>query len=672
MIACGVWSLMLVNVSSWFDKLSELFMAVGRSAPRYQAMAILYPRSKKLQSHLSEYFLVVVRICHDLLKLTRKSMFAQLVSFMTESDMSSYLADFDLWANAIKEEVNLLMAQQLQEQSRRLIPLHESESHRKKLENRLRILDSCSTYDYQTTWKEIRRCGNTSWLTLQREYQDWKFRSESCTLLYSGKLGSGKFISLANMVDDLNLHRQGSLVTYFFCRHDAPESLRAHTILGALARQLLCTIEEPTAMPEDSTVTGPPFLDYEGILHLLKRTLNPSCRAYFILDGLDECDDNQKEDVISRLREIQTVCSLLVCLSFRQEASNVLALRLESFANPSMISIPENNPNIAEFIQTELERQVDFGRLRVGEPTLVLEIRDALLERAQGMFPWVVLQINSLCLAKTDESIRHASADLPRDLPSTFSRILEQSAALGKKDQRRILELITAAYRDSDWNPARMPNDIYAALACCGSLVAVDEETLSVKLIHHSDANKTMAGVVMTYLDYGIFDTQLSNRVIPLVQHGSVPMKVFSSVLDSSSIQKVALRLLKSQKPSSIDVSKVLAREAKRSKVQPSHQYSFLLYTRLYWTQHIYRNVLVVDVRDADGRTPLSWAAERGHEAMVSLLLEKGAAIDSEDRFGRTPLEFAAERRHEAMVRLLESYAIETKYCDIAISLKFG
>jgi hypothetical protein len=92
----------------------------------------------------------------------------------------------------------------------------------------------------------------------------------------------------------------------------------------------------------------------------------------------------------------------------------------------------------------------------------------------------------------------------------------------------------------------------------------VDEETLSVKLIHHSvkqfllsgpngvagqtftiqDANKTMAGVVMTYLDYGIFDTQLSNRVIPQVQHEAIPMKVVSSVLDSSTIQKLALRLV--------------------------------------------------------------------------------------------------------------------------------
>lgn len=691
-------------------------------------MALLYPRSKKLQSYLSEYFLVVVRICHDLLKLTQKSMFAQLVSFMTESDMRSYQSDFDLWANAIKEEVNLLTAQQLQEQSRHLKTLSKyskSESHRKKLENRLRILDSCSTYDYQTTWKEIRRCGNTSWFTLQREYQDWKVRSDSCTLLYSGKLGSGKSISLANMVDDLYLHRQGSPpVAYFFCRHDAPESLRARTILGSLARQLLCTMEKPTTMSEDFAVMGPPVLDSEGILYLLKRTLKPTGRAYFILDGLDECDESQKVDVIHGLREIQTVCPLLVCLSFRQEAGNTRTLRPEHFAKPSVISIPENNPDIAEFIQTELERRVELGRLRVGEPTLVLEIRDALLERAQGMFLWVVLQINSLCIAKTDESIRQALANLPRDLPGTFSRILEQSAALGKDDQRRILELVTAACRplttdelrealgvvlgDANWNPTRMPNDIYAALACCGSLVIIDEETLSVKLIHHSvkqfllsgpggeagqtftikDANKTMTGVVITYLNYGDFETQLSKRVIPQVQHGAIPTKVVSSVLDSSSIQKLALRLLKSQEPSSIDVSKVLAKEGQYSKMQPTSHFYFLLYARLYWAEHILRdpkqdpamyrslgraldrNILVMDMRDDYGQTPLSRAAQRGYEAMVRLLLEKGAAIESKDDgsratggLGRNPLLWAAERGHEAVVRLLleKGAAIESK-----------
>ncbi|KAI5456365.1 hypothetical protein BGZ63DRAFT_396492 [Mariannaea sp. PMI_226] len=709
MIACGVWSLvrltllMLVNGSCYFEKLSELFMTVGRSAPRHQAMALLYPHSKRLQSYLSEYFLVVVRICHDWLKLMQKSMLERLVSFVGEPDVRSYQSDFDRWANAIKEELSLLTAQQLQEQSHylKILTKHsKSELHRKVLKDRLHILDSCSTYDHQTTWKEIRRYGNTSWFARQLEYQDWKIRNESCTLLYSGKLGSGKSVSLANMVDDLNLDRKDSPpVAYFFCRHDASESLQARTILGSLARQLLCTMQEVTmVVSENSSVVDPLVLDSKDILSLLRRNLNSTSRAYFILDGLDECDEDQKEDVVLRLQGIQGILPLLVCLSFRQEAGNVLALRLKHFAKPSVISIPEDNTDITEFIQSELERRVDLGKLRVGDPTLVLDIRKALVVGAKGMFLWVVLQINSLCIAKTDEYIRHALDNLPRDLPSTFSRILEQSAALGEEDeQRRTLELITAAYRplttnelrealsvvpgDSDWNLARMPNDIHAALACCGSLVTVDEETLSVKLVHHSvkqfllsesedfsgqtftakDANKTMTGIVTTYLSYGVSDTQVSNRVVPQIQHGAVPTAVVRSVLDPSSIQRLALRLLKSQKQSNSNVGQVLIREMQYFHTQPTSHFHFLSYSKSFWAKHIYRhpehdpaiyrslrravtrNNLAVNGRDSDGRTPLHLAAVKGYENLTKLISEAGADQEAKDNHQRTPLGHAAK-----------------------------
>ncbi|PQE28847.1 Pfs NB-ARC and Ankyrin domain protein [Rutstroemia sp. NJR-2017a BBW] len=97
---------------------------------------------------------------------------------------------------------------------------------------------------------------------------------------------------------------------------------------------------------------------------------------------------------------------------------------------------------------------------------------------------------------------------------------------------------------------------------------------------------------------------------------------------------------------------------------------------------------LDINSTDSFGRTPLSWAAgrghevvatlllergaeletkdtaESGHEAVVTLLLEKGAELETKDKSGRTPLLWAAEGGHEAVaILLLERGAeIETKY----------
>jgi len=40
--------------------------------------------------------------------------------------------------------------------------------------------------------------------------------------------------------------------------------------------------------------------------------------------------------------------------------------------------------------------------------------------------------------------------------------------------------------------------------------------------------------------------------------------------------------------------------------------------------------------------TPLSWAADKGHETVIRLLVKKDAALESKDSlYGRTPLSWA-------------------------------
>ena len=103
----------IATYSSYLDRLSSLFMDIGRSAPRYQAMALLCPQSRQLRDYLAEYFIVVVSFCHQIWKFAHKSALNKFVSTLSDSDLKVYQSDLESWAKTIKEEMNLLMAQKV-------------------------------------------------------------------------------------------------------------------------------------------------------------------------------------------------------------------------------------------------------------------------------------------------------------------------------------------------------------------------------------------------------------------------------------------------------------------------------------------------------------------------------------------------------------------------------
>ncbi|KAL6804820.1 ankyrin repeat-containing domain protein [Trichoderma sp. SZMC 28013] len=78
------------------------------------------------------------------------------------------------------------------------------------------------------------------------------------------------------------------------------------------------------------------------------------------------------------------------------------------------------------------------------------------------------------------------------------------------------------------------------------------------------------------------------------------------------------------------------------------------------------------DARNSDGRTPLSYAAENGHDDIAQFLLAKGADAESGGNDGLTPLHRAALRGRSGVVRLLLAAGVDPLIKTLPVLRKYN
>ena len=74
-------------------------------------------------------------------------------------------------------------------------------------------------------------------------------------------------------------------------------------------------------------------------------------------------------------------------------------------------------------------------------------------------------------------------------------------------------------------------------------------------------------------------------------------------------------------------------------------------------------NMKLVNLRDLDGRAPLSWATRHGPQ-MIARLIEAGAYVDTQDTNGRTPLSWAASYGAADSVEELLGHGVQVNLAD--------
>jgi ankyrin repeat protein len=73
---------------------------------------------------------------------------------------------------------------------------------------------------------------------------------------------------------------------------------------------------------------------------------------------------------------------------------------------------------------------------------------------------------------------------------------------------------------------------------------------------------------------------------------------------------------------------------------------------------------LDVTTRDAEGKTPLHWAAFYGYTTTVRQMLQQEAEVDARDEQARTPGHWSAFKGHLAVVKVLVEFGADVNARD--------
>lgn len=366
-------------------------MVVGQSAPRYESMSLLYRRSNRLGQCLNRYFIVVVKTCHHFIAFSKKPMISQFTASLDDSRIRDAQLSLEEKSRDIKEEIAFLTSETIEGEANENRTFRDIISgqylwkqHEKKVRRQVNFLDSLSVIDHETPYRQARKSGTSTVFQSDAAYATWKESEAPTSLALIGKLGSGKSVTMANVVEDLYLSDEHNKVTYYFCRHDNANGLTARAAIGSFTRQLVIPFLDDSILDKVAGGLSHPSFTLGDVMSLIEMSVPKHTRAYFVIDGIDECPLHEANEIMKALGKIQAHLKLLVLVSVRSGAQDYSSLFSPLFKFTTF-PIPIENPDITTFIDHELCRRIAEGQLVLGDETIILDIRDALLQGANGM-----------------------------------------------------------------------------------------------------------------------------------------------------------------------------------------------------------------------------------------------------------------------------------------------
>ncbi|KAK5005855.1 hypothetical protein LTR28_007196 [Elasticomyces elasticus] len=522
-------------------------------------------------------------------------------------------------------------------------------------------------------------------------------------------------------------------VAYIYCNYKRQDEQKTVELLAALLKQLLhgkSPIPQPVEAlyAHHSRRNTRPSLS--ELRKILKDVVESFSRVYIIVDALDECrnDDGTRDKLLSSLRDVQAGTDTRFLAT-----SRYLPEVIQHFHDDDRLEVRASDADVEAYLRGHLSLLSkcvrDRPELQKQIVDDIVKAVDGMFLLAQLHLDSLKDKKNVKAVRVALEKLPSGSDAYDGAYKEAMERIVSQPQ--GERDlAKRVLAWISLAKRPlkavelqhaiaiEPGEPAldtENLTDIEEILSVCAGLVTEDKQSNVIRLVHYTtqeylerthstlipNAMSTLTLACITYLsfdssicweghDISTRDTTIEQN--PFLKYAAkywgdhicnaqeVNKDQYDQGLEDAAMQFLQCEELVRSCTTILWVEIEESEDSMNTGVLSDCAPSWKGATGVHLVASVGAPKLLKallsrgqhpDLRESChiGRTPLSYAAGSGHEAVIRVLLKTGQVdVNSKDKGGRTPLSYAAIYGQEAAVRLL----LETGEVDINSKCKGG